>query len=292
MDMQLPMQQPQPQMEAHMGMYVSMQQSEPFPEGHEETAQQRPRSYRRKSCNLSVPDDSECEQALRMIQGDDQEQSRVYTDWAIQRPRELASTQSGSRVLQEAMKRADGDQIISVLESMKGRVKDALLSPHEHHVLRMCIDLVQPQQLQFVVEELKADVVNFSRHRFGCRIMERLINTCPLQQTQEIIDEIVDSSSELCRHTYVNFVMQSALLHGSESQKTSVMDMLVNDVQRLARHRVASHVVRFALAGCGEEGQKRLTEALSEDPAELSDLTHHHCGSFVVRQMRRNMSLN
>merc|ERR1711972_133988 len=130
---------------------------------------------------------------------------------------------------------------MSVLESMKGRVKDALMSPHEHHVLRMCIDLVQPQQLQFVVEELKVDVVNFSRHRFGCRIMERLINTCP--------------------------------------------------IQRLARHRVASHVVRYALTDCGEDGQQRLMEALSSDPDELNDLAHHHCGSFVVRQMRRNMSL-
>merc|ERR1719203_600687 len=104
---------------------------------------------------------------------------------------------------------------------------------------------------------------------------------------QSLTDKVLASAEQLCRHPFGNFVVQHLLEHGTPEQRRAVVDMLCADLQRLARHRVASHVVRSALKNASAEDKQRLVSNLSADAENLADLAHHHCGSFVVREMRR-----
>merc|ERR1719203_1658492 len=104
---------------------------------------------------------------------------------------------------------------------------------------------------------------------------------------QSLTDKVLAGAEQLCRHPFGNFVVQHLLEHGTPEQQRALVDMLRADIQRLARHRVASHVVRSALKNASPEDKQRLVSDLSVDAENLTDLAHHHCGSFVIREMRR-----
>mmetsp|Transcript_15980 Transcript_15980/g.33279 ORF Transcript_15980/g.33279 Transcript_15980/m.33279 type:complete len:597 (-) Transcript_15980:453-2243(-) len=199
----------------------------------------------------------------------------------------LASTQGGCRVVQKALEVAETSERVVLALQLQGHVREACTSPHANHVLQKCIELMPADRVQFVLEELKGHTLAAARHRYGCRVLERLIEHCSSFQTAELVDEVLAGAPQLCRHTFGNFVIQHILVHGIEEQRQKVAAVLCADIQRLARHRVASHVVRCALVHCSPEDRQRLALAMSADAGEFADLAHHHCGSFVVREMKR-----
>mmetsp|Transcript_102973 Transcript_102973/g.289574 ORF Transcript_102973/g.289574 Transcript_102973/m.289574 type:complete len:341 (-) Transcript_102973:240-1262(-) len=239
--------------------------------------------------HVPSPSDAECEKALVQLNGEDSTKSQLALNWVLEQAWPLAASPAGCRVVQRALDLATGQEQIMIAEQMRGHVRDASTSPHANHVLQKCVELLPPENLQFILDEMKGHAVVTARHRFGCRVLERLIEYCPTWQTEGLLEEVLTGASQLCRHTFGNFVVQHVLEHGTASQRHVVAEMLYADIQRLARHRVASHVVRAALVHCVPEDRQRLVTAMRADAGELADLAHHHCGSFVVREMRREM---
>lgn len=212
-------------------------------------------------------------------------------DWVVGLAWPMASSPGGCRVVQKALEVAAGPERAALAEQLRGHVWEASSSPHANHVLQKCIEVMSPDRIQFVLEEMKGHAVAAARHRYGCRVLERLIEFCPASQTAGLVDEVLSGAPQLCRHTFGNFVVQHILEHGTPEQRHLLADVVHSDIQRLARHRVASHVVRSALVHCSPEDRERLVQAMRADAGELADLAHHHCGSFVVREMRRGEGL-
>jgi len=234
-----------------------------------------------------VPD-AESQACEKMIAQLDEDSSRAEVmDLLWSSTWSMACTPGGTRVVQKALEVADTTERISLAEQLQGHVKEAFASPHANHVLQKCIELIPPDRLHFVLSEMLGHAVAAARHRYGCRVLERLLEHCPTEQTAPLVEEVLAGAPQLCRHTFGNFVVQHVLEHGTASQKRQVVDVIHADIQRLARHRVASHVVRCALKHGAPEDRQKLVQAIRKDPADLADLAHHHCGSFVVREMRR-----
>lgn len=226
-----------------------------------------------------------CEQLLRGLEDPSERDHvlQIVSGMAWQ----MASSPSGCRVVQRALEVGSSEQRAALAESLRGRVREALASPHANHVLQKCIEVLANENVQFVLEEIKGHAEAAARHRFGCRVLERLLEHCHTEQTATIVEEVLQGSPQLCRHTFGNFVVQHVLEHGTPEQRRVIAEVIRSDIQRLSRHRVASHVVRCALKHCPVEDTARLVQTMRSDPAELADLAHHHCGSFVVREMRR-----
>ncbi|CAE7588030.1 APUM1 [Symbiodinium natans] len=235
-----------------------------------------------------VPDaeSQACEQMISQLDEDASRRAEVMellwtSTWS------MACTPGGTRVVQKALEVADTTERISLAEQLQGHVREAFASPHANHVLQKCIELIPPDRLHFVLSEMLGHAVAAARHRYGCRVLERLLEHCPSEQTAPLVEEVLAGAPQLCRHTFGNFVVQHVLEHGTVDQKRQIVDVIHADIQRLARHRVASHVVRCALKHSPLEDRQKLVQAIRKDPADLADLAHHHCGSFVVREMRR-----
>lgn len=205
----------------------------------------------------------------------------------IGRTWQLAATQSGCRVVQKALEVGETAERVALSQQLHGHVWEACTSPHANHVLQKCIELIPADRVQFVLTELKGHAAGAARHRYGCRVLERLIEHCSSEQTAGLLEEVLNSAPLLCRHTFGNFVIQHILVHGMEEQRQKIAAILCADIQRLARHRVASHVVRCALVHCSPHDRQQLALSMSVDAGEFADLAHHHCGSFVVREMKR-----
>lgn len=232
-------------------------------------------------------DDGSFDHFVAQLSEGDEATKRQVLDWVARSVWPLASTPGGTRVVQKAIEVGDPSDRLAIVEQIRGHVQEAAASPHANHVLQKCVVEMPAEQVKFMLQELQGNAVAFARHRYGCRVLERLIEHCPKNDVQSILTEVLEGTEKLCRHAFGNFVVQHVLEHGSPSQRTQVADVLLTDVVRLAKHRVASHVVKAALVHCGQDDKERLIKALSADNAELSDLAHHHCGSFVVRELRR-----
>eukprot|EP00929_Paragymnodinium_shiwhaense_P073661 TRINITY_DN37620_c0_g1_i1.p1 TRINITY_DN37620_c0_g1~~TRINITY_DN37620_c0_g1_i1.p1 ORF type:complete len:686 (-),score=129.74 TRINITY_DN37620_c0_g1_i1:125-2182(-) len=199
----------------------------------------------------------------------------------------LASQPGGCRVVQKALEVADAPVRLSVAQQLQGHVLEAVASPHANHVLQKCIVMLPAEQVSFILEELKGNAATVARHRYGCRVIERLIEHSSQEDVKPLVDEVLSGTDKLCRHAFGNFVIQHILEHGTDHQRQGVAAVLCQDAVRFAKHRVASHVVKAALQHCGTGEREKLVQALTADPVELSELAHHHCGSFVVRELRR-----
>lgn len=217
----------------------------------------------------------------------DKVQNQALLSWITTSAWPLASTPGGCRVVQQALEISDSAERAILVGSLQGHVQEASVSPHGNHVLQKCITVMPPDRVQFVLNEMQGYAITAARHRYGCRVLERLIEHCPHQQTSDLIEEVLGGTEKLCRHAFGNFVVQHILEHGTFDHRRRVAEVLLADTVRLAKHRVASHVVKSALVHCSTDDRQRLTHTLSADVGELSDLAHHHCGSFVVREMRR-----
>jgi hypothetical protein len=211
-------------------------------------------------------------------------QQLVLSAWPI------ATGATGCRVLQELIDIADPATQAALAEQLHGHVIEATMSPHANFVLQKCIASLPNDRVRFVLRELKGQAVAASKSRSGCRVLERILEHFPCEETNELVDEVLGSADILCRHAFGNFVVQHILEHGAPWHQQQIVSVLCADAQRLARHRVASHVMKSALINGAHEDKQLLIKALSPDQESLSDLAHHHCGSFVVREMKKASS--
>eukprot|EP00405_Crypthecodinium_cohnii_P038880 CAMPEP_0206542256 /NCGR_PEP_ID=MMETSP0325_2-20121206/10066_1 /ASSEMBLY_ACC=CAM_ASM_000347 /TAXON_ID=2866 /ORGANISM="Crypthecodinium cohnii, Strain Seligo" /LENGTH=322 /DNA_ID=CAMNT_0054040283 /DNA_START=1 /DNA_END=970 /DNA_ORIENTATION=+ len=247
-------------------------------------------AHHQPASEVIPPPDAECERALERLNSQDASVVPATMDWVIEQAWPLANSATGCRVVQKALDLATREQGTQLAEQMKGRVREASTSPHANHVLQKCVELLPPERLQFILDEMLGDAVSTARHRFGCRVLERLIEKCPSSQTEPLLDEVLTGGPSSAATPSAILSSSMYLLTAPPSSATWWQTCCTRtSIQRLARHRVASHVVRAALVHCPDDDRMRLVEAMRSNAGELADLAHHHCGSFVVRQMRREM---
>jgi mRNA-binding protein PUF3 len=201
----------------------------------------------------------------------------------------LATTAPGRQILEKALEVADKSQQAALAQHFSGHVLEAASSPHASHVLQKCISSMPSDDLRFLLAELSGHGEEVAKNRYGCRVLQRIIEHFPSEETEELIREVLYSKDckKLCTHCFANFVIQQILERGTSLQRQRVVAVLAEDAPRLARHRVASHVVKSALINSVDADKQLLVCALSADAEALSVTAKHHCGSFVVREMRR-----
>jgi hypothetical protein len=247
--------------------------------------------------NASLQDDSPCpeaaaDQVLLALEDADSPTFRSTLDEVASTAWWLAWTKRGSRLVQKAIEVGTDEDQKQILGALRGRVLEALKSPHANHVLQKCIEVMSPDQLQFAVTEIQHDLTFVARHRFGCRILQRLIEHGHPCQTEGLISELVSDAARLCRHQFGNFAIQHILQHGAAAQRSAIAKMLCADAIRLAKHRIASYVISCALSHCAAQDVQMLTQEVLQDAGQLADLSRRQYGSFVVREVHRAVRLH
>lgn len=206
----------------------------------------------------------------------------ALTQYACQ----LAFTRSGCRLLQDAMEACTLTDHCCLVERLQGHAWQAAGSPHANHVLQKFIVVMPPHKVQFIVDEFRNSAVQAAQNRMRCRVLERLIEHCPPQQIAGLVEEVLGSALSLCRHAFGNFVIQSILEHGLFEHKSRLAQTIRGHLPSLVRHKVASNVVRTALAHCHPQDREQLILALKTDSKEMTKLSRHCIGSFVVREAK------
>jgi len=207
---------------------------------------------------------------------------------------ELALSVHGCRVIQQALEVASGEVCGPFAEELHGHVQELLESQHGNHVLQKCIEMLPPCSIQFIFDELAywpLSWVGVSKHRFGCRVLERLLEHCPEDMTLPLVEAVVGEANALARHPYGNYVVQHALEYGNPAHRSRLVAAFVESgIAFLAQHRIASNVIEKAIGQVCTTDQQTIGLALIAAPQTLLVMGCSRYGTSVVQSLLEVLS--
>uniref|UniRef100_A0A8C7HPN3 Pumilio RNA binding family member 2 n=1 Tax=Oncorhynchus kisutch TaxID=8019 RepID=A0A8C7HPN3_ONCKI len=170
----------------------------------------------------------------------------------------LSSSPSVSRFIQQKLERATPSDIVRELD---GHVLKCVKDQNGNHVVQKCIECVQPQALQFIIDAFQGQVFVLSTHPYGCRVIQRILEHCTQEQTLPILEELHQhseqlgqkyqgvslemtpktyytvSSDALFKDQYGNYVIQHVLEHGRPEDKSKIVAEVRGKVLLLSQHK-------------------------------------------------------
>ncbi|KAK7940139.1 hypothetical protein WMY93_003465 [Mugilogobius chulae] len=157
----------------------------------------------------------------------------------------LALQMYGCRVIQKALESISSEQqvISDIVRELDGHVLKCVKDQNGNHVVQKCIECVQPQALQFIIDAFQGQVFVLSTHPYGCRVIQRILEHCTQEQTLPILEELHQHSEQLGQDQYGNYVIQHVLEHGRPEDKSKIVAEVRGKVLVLSQHKFASNVV-------------------------------------------------
>eukprot|EP00928_Gymnodinium_smaydae_P081687 TRINITY_DN65164_c0_g1_i1.p1 TRINITY_DN65164_c0_g1~~TRINITY_DN65164_c0_g1_i1.p1 ORF type:complete len:490 (-),score=93.57 TRINITY_DN65164_c0_g1_i1:141-1610(-) len=179
----------------------------------------------------------------------------------------LSLESAGCRAVQLALEVCELHVAADLASELRGRVREAVESPHGNYVIQKIIEALPPAHAGFVAEELRGVAARVARHRYGCRILCRLLEHSSAEpSTALLVDEALEENADLCRHNFGHHVIECVLEHGQPAQRHKVCADLCESIRSYAQHRTAVLVLEKALVHCGTEERRRLLEGLGGIP--------------------------
>uniref|UniRef100_A0A8I4A323 Pumilio homolog 1 n=1 Tax=Callithrix jacchus TaxID=9483 RepID=A0A8I4A323_CALJA len=157
----------------------------------------------------------------------------------------LALQMYGCRVIQKALEFIPSDQqvINEMVRELDGHVLKCVKDQNGNHVVQKCIECVQPQSLQFIIDAFKGQVFALSTHPYGCRVIQRILEHCLPDQTLPILEELHQHTEQLVQDQYGNYVIQHVLEHGRPEDKSKIVAEIRGNVLVLSQHKFARSVL-------------------------------------------------
>lgn len=182
----------------------------------------------------------------------------------------------GCRVIQKAIRYLGQEDVCKLFAKFHDKVVPFSRDHHGNHVMQRSIEKMSSfvrdtassghldlasslsDKMQFIIDDVIANVECLSTHRYGCRVVQKAIEHCVDQQKNAVLKSILSCCTKLMTDRYGKYVMQRVLVYGSETHQAAILKTLTDDsvLLSLSRHMHASNVVESALLhleGCHKE---------------------------------------
>ncbi|XP_069925506.1 pumilio homolog 2 isoform X9 [Oryctolagus cuniculus] len=203
----------------------------------------------------------------------------------------LALQMYGCRVIQKALESISSDQqvISEMVKELDGHVLKCVKDQNGNHVVQKCIECVQPQSLQFIIDAFKGQVFVLSTHPYGCRVIQRILEHCTAEQTLPILEELHQHTEQLVQDQYGNYVIQHVLEHGRPEDKSKIVSEIRGKVLALSQHKFASNVVEKCVTHASRAERALLIDEVccqSDGPhSALYTMMKDQYANYVVQKM-------
>jgi hypothetical protein len=247
-------------------------------------------SYLHSEDNSDDEDDGDCNEACAELISQLEaggEAKAAAIEALIGSVAELSFDAAACRVVQKALECCDTHEAVEMALELKSRVRDAIRCPHANHVVQKIVELLPVDDIIFILDELVGAIAEFSRHRYGCRVLVKLLDRfrCRSELKTAIITEVEADSGDLVRHTWGHYVIEAILQFGDAEQKSCVCSTLCQDLPRNAKNRCATYVVEKALCNCGDDDLKHMLDILAGTPESLASLVDNQFGCHVAKAL-------
>ena len=217
----------------------------------------------------------------------------------------------GCRVIQKALESLDYEVLCELLKEFKQSVLMCIQDQNGNHVMQKCIEVMSIKakeaemksgeaglsdsmagRIQFIVDDVLANVETLCCHPYGCRVLQRMLEHCVEFQKTATLDEIQLVHKTLLDDQYGNYVIQHVLQYGRDSDRDSLLKIIVeNDLLKLSRQKFASNVVEKLL----KYGNARQRNAIVREMLQVvneSGTSQEGVGSTVLLLMVRDAYAN
>lgn len=150
--------------------------------------------------------------------------------------------------------------------------------------------MVEPQELQFILDAFKNKVLKLSCHPYGCRVVQRLLEHCLNCQTESLLQELLVHTEQLLQDQYGNYVVQHVLDHGEALHKSRIVTAVSGRVVMLSQHKFASNVVEKCVSNATCAERSCLIKEICEDDSDsvcssLAVMIKDQYANYVVQKM-------
>jgi len=200
----------------------------------------------------------------------------------------LSRDACGCREVQQALEEAsDDEQRWALAAQLRGHVQEGARCPHANHVVQKCIKVMAPSISQFIIDEIMegGDLISLSKHKYGCRIVQRLLEICPSEQVSDLVEQLLSVFLLMSKHAYGNFVVQCLLQNAARKQRIQTFGLVKQHLPELALHANGCAVICAALEH-GDIGDRcMLAEMVLADSDRLAFMLGSRLGDTIVARL-------
>lgn len=217
----------------------------------------------------------------------------------------------GCRVTQKALESLAYDDICSLLHEFDHNVLTCIQDQNGNHVMQKIVEVMSvsakeaeaktredgladamAEKIQFVVNDVLANVETLCCHPYGCRVLQRILEHCVDFQKIATLDQIQLCHKTLMDDQYGNYVIQHVLQYGRDSDRDSLLQIVVeNDLLKLSRQKFASNVVEKLLKYGNSTQRNTIVREMLKVVCEGGS-SHEAVGSTVLLLMVRDAYAN
>ncbi|KAK2092055.1 Pumilio 2 [Saguinus oedipus] len=189
----------------------------------------------------------------------------------------------------ENLETCNQDPKSEMVKELDGHVLKCVKDQNGNHVVQKCIECVQPQSLQFIIDAFKGQVFVLSTHPYGCRVIQRILEHCTAEQTLPILEELHQHTEQLVQDQYGNYVIQHVLEHGRPEDKSKIVSEIRGKVLALSQHKFASNVVEKCVTHASRAERALLIDEVccqNDGPhSALYTMMKDQYANYVVQKM-------
>ncbi|KAI5171406.1 pumilio RNA-binding family [Nematocida sp. LUAm3] len=194
----------------------------------------------------------------------------------------LALHMYGCRVVQKALECKEINR--KIVERIQGHVIDLVCDQNGNHVIQKCVECVDAD---FIIKEFEQDAVGLSKHRYGCRVIQRIFENST--KCTAAVERIINNSRSLVEDQYGNYVIQHILEKGTEEHKRRIIENFIEKLPEYSTHKFASNVMeKCVLCGTQDARKKMLSQLMQQKPGKenmLITISSDKFGNYVIQRM-------
>lgn len=199
----------------------------------------------------------------------------------------VAVDQHGTRALQKLIERISTRKQRMLLERYLAPYVVALIGDlNGNHVIQKCVQRFRDSDLQFIVDQISANIVPVSTHKHGCCVLQKLLNKCNMQQIEQLGAQIVQHSLALMEDQYANYVVQYLASMEIDSLNAQLLATVAPCVRQLSCQKFSSNVVEKCLRIRSYRVFSQFVSRLLDEillPDVLPVLIRDQYGNYVVQ---------
>ena len=196
----------------------------------------------------------------------------------------------GCRVIQELISVLDEKGINTITSELKPFYNKCIEDKNGNHVIQRLIEKLSPEQNNDIFLAGIKNIINLSKHQYGCRVIQRLFKYCNDKQINQMLKEIYLCINELIIDQYGNYVIQYILENNRKNNELNeIYQSLKGHIYDYSFHKFASNVIEKALS-YGDEKQKNeiikeimLLEEKKNDV--IISLVQDKFGNYVIQKI-------
>ena len=203
---------------------------------------------------------------------------------------ELSLHMYGCRVMQQLISVIDENYLIDITKELEGHYPKCIEDQNGNHVIQKLIERLKPgKENNGIYEVVYKNIVELSKHQYGCRVIQTLLKKCNEKQVSKMLEKIYKDVKELSEDQYGNYIIQYILENQKGKNVDSIYEGLKGNIYDFSIHKYASNVVERAL-NFGNEVQRQniINEIIEQDDQVkecLLSMVKDKFGNYVVQKI-------